>query len=106
MMPTEEQLKLTAIDLYSKFEIETDIHTDYVLLKHVLSTRIRHLIDTNVEQFMQALYRIDVSEQKVKQVLAEKPLDEAIEMIAEMIIERQLQKVITRQKYQQPKGDW
>ena len=105
-MPTEEELKLTAIDLYNRFEIEADVLDDLALIKEILSDRIRYLIDTNVEQLMQVLYRIDVNEQKVKEIIAVQPLDIAIELIAELIIERQLQKVSTRLKYKQPKGDW
>ena len=106
MMPTEEELKLTALDLYNRFEIEADVLGDLTLIKEILSERIRYLIDTNVEQLMQVLYRIDVNEQKVKEIIAVQPLDVAIELIAELIIERQLQKVSTRLKYKQPKGDW
>lgn len=63
----------------------------------MLSKFIRHLIDHDFERLLNGLYRIDVSEARVKQTFASKQ-DVAGE-IATLIIERELQKVVTREKY-------
>ncbi len=105
-MATQEQLQLTASDLASAFELSPVEDTDMDKLRAWLSEHLRYLIDRDVDYLMQVLYRIDVNEYNVKRALATLPLDEAIEQVAQLIIDRQLQKVVTRQQYPQPKGDW
>ncbi len=66
------------------------------LLKE-LTRAINYLIDKDFEKLMHILYRIDVSEQKVKQAFGLEQ-DVAVQ-IAKLIIEREQQKVITREQY-------
>ena len=60
---------------------------------------IRILLDRDINRLMNILYRIDVSEDKVKMAFAE--YDPAC-AIAGLIIERELKKVETRCKYANP----
>ena len=56
----------------------------------------------NYEDFnhlIQVLYRIDVSETKLKQVLKDNPNEDAGKIIARLIIERQQQKMISRNSF-------
>jgi len=65
-------------------------------LRRWLSNEISVMIDRNFSEFLNILYRIDVSEEKVKKAFAgEDPTFE----IADLIIERELRKVETRLKY-------
>ena len=64
----------------------------------LLTKVIRHLLDKDFERLMNGLYRIDVDENKVKRALT---TDNPAENIAQLIIERELQKVETRRKYRQ-----
>jgi len=45
------------------------------------------------------LYRIDVSEQKIKQLLENKSTSDAGEIIANAIIERQKEKMVSRKHF-------
>jgi hypothetical protein len=45
------------------------------------------------------LYRIDVSEKNLKELLAKNPKQDAGDIIAMLIIERQLQKIKSRQQF-------
>lgn len=72
-------------------------------LKEWLSAVIEEMIDRDFEGLMWKLYRIDVSEQKLKERLANAPLDQSAAIIADMIIERELEKMKTRDSF---KGDW
>ena len=65
-----------------------------------LSEYINHLIQKDFQKLVSILYRIDVSENKLKKVL-ENSNQEAGKIIAELIIERQLQKIKSRQQYSQ-----
>ena len=59
---------------------------------------IEDLLAKDFNGLLNVLYRIDVSESKLKEALAEST-DNPASVITQMIIERQLQKVATRKKY-------
>ena len=70
---------------------------DYNELVKELTRAIEYLIEKDFEKLMHILYRIDVSESKVKQVFGLE--QDVAKQIAMLIIEREKQKVITRAKY-------
>ena len=59
---------------------------------------VSSLLDTDFQRLVSILYRIDVSEQRLKEALAA-GAEAPSEVITKMIIERELQKVATRKKY-------
>lgn len=63
-----------------------------------LADRINYLIINDFSKLVQMLYRIDVSEQKIKTLLKENPGSDAGRIIAALIIERQMQKIRSRQQ--------
>ncbi len=65
--------------------------------QQILARLIRHLLDHDFERLLNGLYRIDVSEEKVKLALASE--EDVADQIALLIIEREMQKVATREKY-------
>lgn len=68
-------------------------------LKKRLIPVINFLLNKDMSRLLNALYRIDISETKVKEVLTESPPDNIGADLAELIIEREQQKVMTRLKY-------
>ena len=66
-----------------------------------LSAIINQLIQTDFQKLITLLYRIDVSEPKLKQLLKQHPKEDAGKIIAALIIERQLQKIKTRRQFSQ-----
>jgi hypothetical protein len=66
-----------------------------------LASEINQLILTNFEKLVQLLYRIDVSEAKLKTLLKENPEKDAGKLIAWLITERQLQKLKQKATVQQ-----
>lgn len=68
-------------------------------LKEKLSLHINHLIDSNFQKLVAILYRVDVSEAKLKTLLNEKAGEDSSSVIAELIIERQLLKIKSRQQF-------
>lgn len=58
---------------------------------------VEHLMTHNFNHLLNSLYRIDVSEEKLKRALAES--DNPAQTVADMIWERELQKVETRKRY-------
>ncbi len=70
-------------------------------LLNELASFINDLIINDFAQLVQMLYRIDISEKKLKQLLTDNADKDAGKIIAEMIIERQLQKIKSRQQFSQ-----
>jgi len=70
-------------------------------LQSALATYINKLILNDFEKLVYLLYRIDINEKHIKQLLQEATTP-AGETIAIAIIERQLQKIISRQNNTPP----
>ena len=73
----------------------------YEELHSKLSEEINHLISHDFEKLVFNLYRIDVNEARMRALLAEKDGENAAALIADLIIERQLQKIKSRQQFRQ-----
>ncbi len=73
----------------------------YEELHTKLSAYINELIKNDFEKLVTYLYRIDVSEAKLKTLLQQFPQQNAGHIIASLIIERQEQKIKTRKQYSQ-----
>ena len=67
-------------------------------LKEQLAAHINHLINHDFEKLVFYLYRIDVNEQKMKALL-QSPHENAGELIAQLIIDRQLEKQKTKEQF-------
>ena len=66
-----------------------------------LSKRINDLILNDFEKLIFLLYRLDINEATVMKLLKDYPDTDAGRTIAELIIERQLQKIKTRATFRQ-----
>lgn len=62
---------------------------------------IEKLMSGNYEKFMNVLYRIDLNESLLKKKLSENTSESTGEVITELIIKRELQKVVIRNYYKQ-----
>lgn len=65
----------------------------------LLAALINELIITDFPALIQLLYRIDIPEKKLKENLALYDKEDAAEIIADMIIKRQVEKIISREKF-------
>lgn len=72
---------------------------DRQAIREQLAFVIARLMEENFERLCQAMYRLDVSEAKFDEVLTQKPLEEIPHAIADLVIEREMQKVRTRMMY-------
>ena len=70
----------------------------YDELQHLLAAYVNDLIRTDFQKLVGYLYRIDVNEQKIKLLLQQYAGEDAGNIIALLIIERQQQKIKTRQQ--------
>ena len=74
-------------------------------LLNILSVEINRLINHDFSRLIAILYRIDISEPKLKILLAENKGSDAGRIIAWMILERQKEKQRSREKYSGNGGD-
>jgi len=75
-------------------------HPDVSVFRQELIRKLLHLLNTDHTTLWNGLYRIDVSEQKVRAIFKGIPDSaELAEKLADLIIERQKQKWEIRQKY-------
>lgn len=103
-MPSQELVTYTAglvqkdfffEELLNYLPLEEDLAIQE--LKRLLAQRIAHMLDSDFELLMQIFYRIDLKEQSVKEAIA---LAESPSMrLAELVLERELQKARTRLLY-------
>lgn len=67
--------------------------------KELLAAKISQLINNDFAALVQLLYRIDIPEKKLKEVIEAGQGDDTAKLIAAMIIERQLEKASLRKQY-------
>jgi hypothetical protein len=71
----------------------------YEQLRSALSMIINTLITTDFSRLISILYRLDIPENKLRIAMSKAGEQTAGEVIAEMIIERQIQKIQARELY-------
>ena len=74
---------------------------DFVANKKQIADRINDLIQTDFQKLISLLYRLDVSEEKLKHLLKENTGADAGLIITDLIIERQIEKIKSRQQFSQ-----
>lgn len=90
--------KELAIELAEK-KSYNEIHTE-------LATYINNKIKNDFDKLIAYLYRIDVNEEKLKSLLQQKPDEDAGNIIATLIIERQEQKIKSRKQFSQRENNF
>ncbi len=93
-----ETSRLISKDLFNNSEFQQEI-ADYHNLKNILTVRIAELLKSNLNELLRILYRIDVAEHKVKNAFKCISEEEIADQIAQLVIERQMQKIEIRRKY-------
>lgn len=79
--------------------------TDWLTLDDVrrfVTGRIAALLDRRPEYLMHVLYRVDVAEADVKAVFESAPPDEIAARLADLLVERQMEKLRLRRRYARP----
>ena len=92
-------------DINQSLEISLPDTISLEELKQKLSLHINHLINHDFEKLVYYLYRVDVNENKMRQLLEQKGGENAAGLIADLVIERQLQKIKSRQQFRQRDND-
>jgi len=102
MNENEQLVSLINKDLGSLEEnmmIPAGSELDRQIIRDKLAFLIAHLMQSNFEKLCQAMYRLDVSEARFDKAMNENELQDIPYAIADLVIEREMQKVKTRMMY-------
>ena len=92
--------------LHKDFSLEKDslpAVNDLALIREHLINKVTELISRDYDRFINNLYRIDVNEKKVSEILHTKDRTTIPERLADLIIERQIMRVKTQMLYREGK---
>lgn len=88
--------------LVKDFQTEEVIHSnafDMYTIRTRLAALISILLDKDMNRLLTIFYRVDLREDKVRQIIAQAPVAEISIRLADLVIEREMEKVKTRIKY-------
>ena len=101
----ESEIKRQTQEVIShNFDLPELTDSDFDRLRKILIDRVDDLLNHDFEKLLWILYRVDVSESRANQLLAEHP-DKPAEVLADLVIERQIQKVRSRLNYKKSTTD-
>ena len=87
----------------TSIEVVEEYSKDIESLRAHLTKKITEMMEKDFDRFLNNLYRIDVSEEKVTKVLSTAPFELVPSMLADLIIERQIQRINTQRLYKEGK---
>lgn len=97
-MMDETTIKEVADEL-QKYAVVPVASYSYEQLHAAIAAKINELITHNFSRLVAFLYQLDISEKKLKVLLGQSTNTPAGDIIATMIIERQLQKIEARKAF-------
>jgi hypothetical protein len=89
------------ISINQSMNLALPVHLKTAEIRKALTEKINHMIVEDFSGLVQALYRMDVSESKLRDLLQNQPHTDAADLIATLIMERQIEKWKSRQKFRQ-----
>ncbi|HMY22253.1 MAG TPA: hypothetical protein PKK18_11350 [Chitinophagales bacterium] len=95
----EDELKIQQYTLQLLEENDISFHS-FSEFRNFIIEKINNWINNDFEHLLYLLYRIDVHEDKVRKLMIEHKGENAAEIITDLIIARQKQKIETRKLFQ------
>lgn len=93
--------------IYNDLSIENKGELNEERLLEIITDRVLWLLDNDKDLLLSYLYRLDVEEYKIEKALTPFEDDPAHVAIAKLILQRQKQRIETKQKYKvDPIDDW
>lgn len=96
-MSEEPQVTKEVLTNFFEVDVHSEQKNDKELFNHLVD-HIAYLLDHNRDFLMSLLYRLDVRESSIKTYMSKTDLSPA-EVIARLIIERQIERIKTKQSY-------
>lgn len=108
-----EELEQEEIFSIQKFVSKDFIKSDYSSLipnndferleefRKYLTEKMKNMLDNNYDLLINTLYRIDISEKNLSELFSSKNREAIPEKLADLIIERQIEKINFRKRYRE-----
>ena len=92
-------------DLNAAYGLDLPEAVTMEALEHLLAAKINTLINGDFDRLVQLLYRIDVNEESLRQILKTNAQNNTGNLIARLILERSQEKIRTRKMYSGNRSD-
>ena len=99
--------------ILSSFEIDEHLlpaavneQEKFNAIRELLIRRIEELAEKDMQKLLWILYRVDVSEKKLHETLGQTPPAQFAAVIADLVIQRQIQKAETRKQFGENENGW
>lgn len=92
-------------ELNEVFALQMQENSSEAQMEELLAVEVNRLIETDFNHLVYILYRIDIDEQKLKELLKNNAQTDAGLLISRMIIDRQRRKILTRQRFENQSGN-
>lgn len=76
-----------------------NVNNAYEELFDQVEPHIKKMLDSNRQKFLGIMYRIDVSDDQIKKAISENTYEPFSAIVTDLIIKRELQKVVIRNHY-------
>lgn len=108
-----DKLKQEEIFSIQKFVSKEFVKSDYSSLipnndferleefRKYLTEKMKDMLDNNYNLLINTLYRIDISEKKLSELFSSRNKESIPEKLADLIIERQVEKINFRKRYRE-----
>lgn len=95
----EQPVLITTIN--NEMGLAMPLQLSFEEMRQQLQLAVNAMVNSNFQQLVNILYRIDVNERKLKYLLQENVGADAAVIIADLIIERQMEKIASRSRFSQ-----
>lgn len=95
-MQIEQSIQNSTLEMLA---LEKSNFDSFSVFRQYIIKHINEIINKDFKYLLFLLYRIDISEEKIKALLQQNKDGYAAEIITDLIIERQKQKAISRQQF-------
>lgn len=94
-------MEVTALlyDLNTSYGLDLPETTTIEILATMLAKQVNRLITDDFNRLVQLLYRIDVNESHLRELLEQNPTSDSGRLVAQLILERLWEKILTRRMY-------
>jgi hypothetical protein len=100
--PTKETVRQTSLQFHRDFELsQTEELVSFQALQEKIASVIGQLLRNNPERLLNLMYRLDIDENKFRFVIQNGPEENVAQQLAELVLEREMQKVYWRNKYRE-----
>lgn len=82
--------------------MEGDVREQFLV---ALTERVQYMIDNDYKKLLTALYLLDIAEARFRKAMALPKIEYAARALAELILDREIEKMRSREKYSNPSPD-